>query len=565
MVGMHTKMSDFEEFYVGASLGPRVEKDNPFKDSDPFSKSWDELKDLSGVEANFKRRTTRNVAKAVGDGRYTSYTNVDTRNAMRPYNNETVEPYLESAKAIPMGQGSGSKQLNPGTVYRNGYGIFDVITPPYNMYELANFYDTNFANHAAIDAKVENVVGLGYDLIPTESTLLRLEMNEDPEAVSRARKRMERMKIQLREWLESLNDDDSFQKTLEKVYTDVQATGNGYIEIGRTVAGEIGYVGHIPSTTIRVRRLKDGYVQIIGQKLVYFRNFGANNVNPLTSDPRPNEIIHIKEYSPLNTYYGVPDIVAALPALIGDQLAAQYNIDYFENKAVPRYIITLKGAKLSSDAEDKMFRFLQTGLKAQSHRTLYIPLPGDSDHNKVEFKMEPIENGVQEGSFEKYRQRNRDDILVAHQVPISKLGGGDGSGIAAAMTQDRAFKEQVSRPEQRHLEKTINKIIKEKTDVLMFKFNELTLTDEIAQSQILERLVKTQIMLPDEAREKLNLPTRPDGDGANPLELTARAAADARANTSRNRQRDAERVNNNSDSTTTISGRNPRGAGRSSE
>ena len=224
----------------------------------------------------------------------------------------------------------------------------------------------------------------------------------------------------------------------------------------------------------------------------------------------------------------------------------------------------LKGAKLSPDAEDKMFRFLQTGLKAQSHRTLYIPLPGDSDHNKVEFEMKPIENGIQEGSFEKYRQRNRDDILVAHQVPISKLGGADSAGIAAALTQDRAFKEQVSRPEQRHLEKVINKIIKEKTDILMFKFNELTLTDEIAQSQILERYVKNQIMLPDEAREKLNLPTRPDGDGASPLQLTARAAADANANNAKNRSRDAERVNNNSDSTTTISGRNPKGAGRSS-
>jgi hypothetical protein len=40
-------------------------------------------------------------------------------------------------------------------------------------------------------------------------------------------------------------------------------------------------------------------------------------------------------------------------------------------------------------------------LKSQSHRTLYIPLPGDTDNNKVEFKMEPIENGIQEGSFER--------------------------------------------------------------------------------------------------------------------------------------------------------------------
>jgi capsid portal protein len=45
-----------------------------------------------------------------------------------------------------------------------------------------------------------------------------------------------------------------------KVYTDLQATGNGFLEIGRTVTGEIGYVGHIPATTVRVRRLRDGFV-----------------------------------------------------------------------------------------------------------------------------------------------------------------------------------------------------------------------------------------------------------------------------------------------------------------
>ena len=367
----------------------------------------------------------------------------------------------------------------------------------------------------------------------------------------------------MRDWLENLNDDDSFTKTMEKVYTDVEATGNGFIEIGRTVNGDIGYVGHIPSTTIRIRRLRDGFMQIIAQKVVYFRNFGATNPNPVTADPRPNEIIHIKEYSPLNTYYGIPDIVAAIPSLLGDQLASQYNIDYFENKAVPRYVVTLKGAKLSNEAEDKMFRFLQTGLKAQSHRTLYIPLPGDTDQNKVEFKMEPIENGIQDGSFKEYRKQNRDDILVAHQVPISKLGGTDSAAIAASIAQDRTFKEQVSRPAQGHLNKVISKIIKEKTDILELKFNELTLTDEITQSQILERYVKTQIMMPNEAREEIGLPQHPDGD--TPFIMSSRQAADAASNLADNRARDSERSNSQSDGPATTTGRNPKGEGRASQ
>jgi capsid portal protein len=173
--------------------------------------------------------------------------------------------------------------------------------------------------------------------------------------------------------------------------------------------------------------------------------------------------------------------------------------------------------------------------------------------------MEPIESGIQEGSFKEYRKQNRDDILVAHQVPLSKLGGGDSSSIASALAQDRTFKEQVARPSQRQLEKHINKIIREKTDILEFKFNELTLTDEITQSQILERYVKNQIILPNEAREQLGMPQRAGGD--QPLDLKPQQAADATAN----RARDAERTNNNSDSPSTVSGRNPKGEGRSSQ
>ena len=367
-------MSEEKEYILKASLDNLADQSDSFKTADPFNKTWTELKSYSGLDNNFKRRTSRLVEKA---------------------ENNPTQGYLDSARAEQHGLGDAkSKEINPGTVYRNGYGLFDVITPPWNVYELANYYDTSFANHAAIDAKVENIVGLGYDFEVSPSTMLRLESNKDKEQVSRARNRIERAKIEMHEWLESLNDDDSFTTTMMKVYTDVQAVGNGYLEVGRTTRGEIGYIGHIPATTMRVRRLRDGYVQIIGSKVVYFRNFGAKNPNPVTSDPRPNEIIHFKQYSPLNTFYGVPDIMSAINSLHGDQLASQYNIDYFSNKAVPRYVVTLKGARLSADAEDKMFRFLQTSLKGQSHRTLYISLPGDTDSNKVEFKMEPIEVGI---------------------------------------------------------------------------------------------------------------------------------------------------------------------------
>lgn len=506
-----------------AKLDRNVEKS--IEKFDPFSTEAEMVKSFDGIDANFKRRISR-MTKAY------------------------------------MGQDdAGSKQLFPEKDITTAYGLFDVVLPPYNLDELAYFYDNSFANHAAINAKVANTVGLGYNFIMSESTKQRIEDLPDSDQRLRAQRKVERLKSQLSEWLEELNDEDTFTHVIEKAFTDYEATGNGYIEIGRKVTGEIGYIGHIPATTIRVRRLRDGYIQIVNQKVVYFKNFqDTKTPNPVTTDTRPNELIHIKKYSPKNTYYGVPDSVSAATAMVGDQLAAKYNIDYFENKAVPRYIVTLKGAKLSADSEDKLFRFLQSGLRGQNHRTLFIPLPGDSPDNKVEFKMEPIENGVQEGSFNKYRESNTNDILMAHQVPISKVGSGQGMSIAAALASDRTFKEQVARPGQKNLEKTINKIISEQTDVLKFKFNELTLTDENTQSQIDERYLRGQVITPNEIRPRLGLPLMPEGDQT--VAMTPQQRAEQNAQAAGTRQRDQQRTNNATDSTSTSTGRNPGGEGR---
>ena len=198
------------DYEIHARIDDAIKKDDTFSKSDPFNGNWDTLKSLDGLEANFKRRISRSATKMV----------------------EPTTQYTTAALAGKSGiDGAQSKEINPGLVYVNGYGMFDVITPPWNLYELANYYDTSFANHAAIDAKVENIVGLGYEFKVSQRTMMRLESSEDNSATQKARKRIERTKIEARDWLESLNDDDSFTATMEKVYTDLQSTGNGYLEI----------------------------------------------------------------------------------------------------------------------------------------------------------------------------------------------------------------------------------------------------------------------------------------------------------------------------------------------
>jgi capsid portal protein len=195
--------------------------------------------------------------------------------------------------------------------------------------------------------------------------------------------------------------------------------------------------------------------------------------------------------------------VACAVAIKGDSLASQHNVKYFDNSATPRYICTLSGGRLSKTAEDKLFKFLQTSLRGNPHRTLFIPLPNDPQGNPIKFEMHRVDDDVHDGSWENYRERNKQDILTAHGVPMSRIGGSDDKGTAQSLSADRMFKEQVVVPNQELFEKMINKVIKEKTDIVRFNLNELSLTDELAQSQIDERYVRNQVMKINEARNKI--------------------------------------------------------------
>ena len=492
--------------------------------NDPFKIEGEELTKVSGLGASFRRKMNRDLQK-----RFQGIEGTETQQNLL-------------AQAI------------------TGYAMFDLIEPPYNLDYLSTIYEISPYNYAAINAKVSNIVGLGHDFIETRKTNEAFDNITDDKQLDRARRKLNRLRQDLYDWLEQCNEEETFTETLIKAYTDVESTGNGYLEIGRTSAGKIGYIGHIPAKTMRVRRLRDGFIQLLYGKAVYFRNFGDQETeNPIAGGlDRPNEIIHLKKYTPTNNYYGIPDIVASSNAMAGNEFAGKYNLDYFENKAVPRYIITVKGAKLSTESERKLLEFFQVGLRGKNHRSLYIPRPPDSPDSKVEFKMEPIEAGTQESSFNVYRKSNRDEILLSHRVPINKIGTPEGVNLAVARDADKTFREQVCRPAQMNLEKKLNKIIEEMTDALLLKFNELTLTDEDTQSKIDERYLRMQVITPNEVRIRMGMVPIDGGDKV--VQLKAQDQAESRAQAGKTRTRDAERSANSPD--ISGEGRNAQGDGR---
>ena len=505
---------DIQEIQVQLGTAPRQLQESDF--DDPFLGKAEEFLKLEGLNPNFKRNASRKLQKA--------YTGVD------------------DAK---------SKKLDPLDL--TGYSLFQIVQPPYNVMYLAQLFDLSPYHHAAVEAKVANVVGLGYKFTENQKTLDKLEdVSSDEQKLDKARRKVSKSKVILRDKLENLNSDDTFEEVMKKVYKDLEVTGNGFLEVGRTSSGQIGYIGHIPAITMRIRRHRDGFVQVVYNRYTYFRNFGDTTTqDQIGTDPRPNEVIHFKKYSPTNTYYGIPDILSASKAVAGDEFAARYNLDYFENKAVPRYIIVSKGARLNADSERKLLEFFQIGLKGRNHRTLYIPLPSDGENTRIDFEMKPVEAGIQDSSFQNYTIENRDRILIAHRMPLSKIGHGTPSPL-----DDKIFKEQVSRPAQDVLEMQINKIVKEFTDMFDFQFEELTLTDELSQAQIDQIYLTTQVIKPNEVRMRMG--KNPIDSGEEVFDPAAKAA-EIKAQTMQSRSRDKTR---NAAPSEKVSGRARKNEGR---
>lgn len=493
---------------------------------DPFSQPAQVVKSLNGTNASFKRRVTNELKK----------------------HNQSADGSVKS------------KQIED-EVQVVGYDAFGVMTPPHNLEGLAKVYESMSSPHyAAVNAKVSNIVGLGYRLVETTKTKRSLEkIDGNEKKLKSVRAALNQHRDDLLDAIEDFNDEDSFTEILTKVWIDYEVTGNGYIEVGRKRDGTIGYLGHVPSISMRVRRVHDGFVQISANKAQFFANFGDTGRRNPIGDGSPNEIIHIKNHTPSNSYYGVPDIVAAEGAVAANIYVQNFNIEFFENKAVPRHLITLKGANLGQVAQADLLAFFETGLKGQNHRSLFIPLPADTVGNEVEFNIEPIDAKVQESSFTKYWQENRNQILMAHRVPITKVDVASSASLAIARDADKTFKEQVCGPLQGMLEKKLNRIVKSMTDAFELKLNEMTLTDADTQSKIDERMVKTGIWTANEVRTRDGMPSIPGADERVDLNAKDKIAQQA-AEEKTIRERDAARSANSPDSSGEA--RKPKGEGR---
>lgn len=390
-----------------------------------------------------------------------------------------------------------STQLPERRIQTLGLGV----KPPYNPDRLAAFIELNETHATAIRKKARYEVGFGFEIVPHE------ELN--PDDASDEERDIVRDFWRGREsrWQTGPNqsaEPTTPEEVLELARQDYHSVGWSCLEILANAEGDPVGLAHVPANTVRVRKQRTdedddraidheapsgfaarGYVQVRRGRRRFFGVAGdryrgrADNDSrePLfvdretgdvaagsadALDNRPaNELLFVKNPSPIEDDYGVPDWVSAIRTITADEAAKDYNREFFDNDTIPRMVIKVTGGELTEESKRDLKQMLH-GLREESHRTVILEVEKFASQldEDVEIEIEPLGQGIsEEMDFKAFREKNEHEIAKVHEVPPIKIGITETSNRSNSAVQDREFALEVIQPEQHKFAERLYRIL----------------------------------------------------------------------------------------------------------
>lgn len=372
------------------------------------------------------------------------------------------ESWVAKAISIPGREVTPSQQIKEDTAFSG----LDVVEYPdgHRPDHLAALATVNGRLAACIDRMAKNVVGQGWELVPATKEIPA----DDTEFL------VERERI--REFLRRPNPRMPFSELLRIVKMDEEATGNGYIEVTRNLAGDIAGLFHVPSATVRIRRGGKGFVQIRGGVKRFFRCFGDevvmdsrngktiddDGVGEIPFEHQASEILHLSIYSPASSYYGLPRHLPASLGVATNREIGKYNLAFFANDGTPRGILQAIGFKPGDELTREVRTFFAGGKGAEnSHRVLMLFTPKKlaGTEGEPRFHWDSVGmDGPEEGSFLALRQENDEEIRELYGIGKIYLRPND-VNRASAEVEAQLTNSQTLEPDRVRIEFLLNETI----------------------------------------------------------------------------------------------------------
>jgi len=411
-------------------------------------------------------------------------------------------PYIDGNGTLIIPRESGARRASVFESAQSGGSVLNLFglklcIPRYPLYRIHNFMSANPWHWACIEAKATCSTELGYQWKPKN------EEGGKPRKSASQLKQLSDFESRIYE-----TNHNDLATILKAVSTDFFSTGNYFLESALTPLGNIDSIYAVPA--VSCFRIYDmpAVCQILpvdewgllpnAASLSIVES--AMAVVPLFKNTVGNEKMkaHIAKtayakvfkpdsrfihgFNPIistDPFYGVADIIPALSAILSEAASNDYNLQFFQHNAVPRYAVLLKGGRVTEENKNHILRFLNESVLHNHHRTIVVPLG-----RGMECEFKPLDTAPNEASFLKLKEMSRYEILGAHRVPPTKVGIWDDANRSNGVQQAADFYNEVIRPYQNRIELLMNRIITEMgVTEYVFKFNNITWEDDRAQAQ----------------------------------------------------------------------------------
>ncbi len=266
--------------------------------------------------------------------------------------------------------------------------------------------------------------------------------------------------------------------------------GNAFLEVGRDEQGRVCLISWLPAHTVRLTNKEDEavdvevtlpregtartqrvrktfrrFVQIVGTRRVFFKEFGdprpidpgTGRVNEeLAPVDQATEVIHLRVYAP-GTPYGVPRWINQMPAILGSRQAELTNLDFFRENAIPAMALLVAGGQVTQDSvEDIEEQFLAARGRSSMNRILVIESRGDEDAASQDgnipspkMELKPLQNERQKDAlFQEYDKNNMAKVRSSFRMPPIFVGLAQDYTHATAKTSFEVAESQIFGPER---------------------------------------------------------------------------------------------------------------------
>ena len=449
-------------------------------------------------------------------------------------------------KAEKAEDGTESKQLPNLTEQWMSYEREGKVIPtPFDPLFLASLHESSSDLGHMIEAMVTNVVGYGWALQPVaDLPTMNGQLPEDDPRFEEVEDEWER----IQSFLEYGNfEPHSLTYLRRQQRTDYESVGSSFLEIIRSVDGELRGYAHAPAYRMRLTRADEAstvynetivvgrgkrrrleqrpkrrrfrrFAQLDDQgKVVFFREL--DDPRPISrftgevltgsdaGDPQKlaNPMLFRRIYAP-RTPYGLPRHIGALLALLGSRTSEEVNFTTLANNQVPSLALMVSNGQLTEETVDRIEEFIAENVAGDLNRSRVLVIEAEPDTTgagggQVKIDMKPLKDQQHEDAmFSKFEAANLEKVRRAYRLPPIISGSSSDYTRSTSDTSRKLAEEQVFEPERREEDWEWNRVLRTMSAKFHeFRTNSPNVTNDEDLMRVMTAAEKTGAMTPRRA------------------------------------------------------------------